>query len=1061
MLAVLWPQWALGLALSVVSLSLQFTLPLCIGRVVAFLEDEGGTPHPLSEGLALAGVVLAASLAYSFTSNFETMIMQTIGLQMRHCLQTQVYGKALKKGTSQLGDQGKCVNMLSTDAQIFLDYLPILNNALCAPFLIIIAVSILCYEMGVYGLVAAAFPFFVLPVTITVARKIAARTKAFQGCTDSRVRLMNELMHGIRIIKYYAWERPFLRNISAAREKELRELRGLGVLRTCNVALMQVTPSTLMFLILLVMYLAGAPLTSTAVFTTLSLVNIMRQPLFTIGMAFNFLTQCKVSLNRIQDFTGSDDLNTMKAVNHAPSEEAPEEDETRNTDAVPLVGGKNSNYVEPMPIGPPSASLPSNLVFSLEHATFTWTDGTVALSDITVSVRRGELMMVIGRVGSGKSALVQALLSELPLVSGSCHITSEKAYVPQRPWILNLTLRDNILFGNPLNEEMYQNVIDVCALRNDLEQAPGGDQCEIGERGIAISGGQKQRVSIARAVYFGAVQDEASSTDRLYMLDDPLSATDAHVGAEVFERCLAGTLHGATRVLVTNDMHILARADSVVVLEAGRVTFWGTYAELLQSDIDLADIAAHQMQSKSPVEGGSGSSSGGAPQKGVSLYKQEEKEEGNIPMSTYWQYLRLGGVVFLGLILFGYANRYLARVANNLWLSKWPSDDDPASAVNGAAVVSVQGALVAYEALAVAFTSASWVVKGVRSSRALHAQLLESLAHSTVRFFDSTPVGRLINRFSKDMSTVDQRLPNTMEMAFGQTTNTLIIVTGMCIADWWSVVPLIPLALVYLWVQHRYRRAVIELRRIEGLSRSPIYIHFDGALSGLPCVRAYGAAERFACAFDALVDENARALYTVFVCKQWFAQRLQWIGVAIQMVTLGSLFVGKYFASLDPGLCALALANMSSVTQALAARSQSSAEAEQTMQSVERIMQYAHNPREEDRTVPHPITVPPDDAWPSRGEIVFDNVDLRYAQDLPLVLKGVTFSIKPGEKIGVVGRTGCGKSTLAAALFRFVDAECGSILIDGVDTRDVPLERLRSRLVIVPQEPTLFSGTVR
>jgi ABC-type multidrug transport system fused ATPase/permease subunit len=375
--------------------------------------------------------------------------------------------------------------------------------------------------------------------------------------------------------------------------------------------------------------------------------------------------------------------------------------------------------------------------------------------------------------------------------------------------------------------------------------------------------------------------------------------------------------------------------------------------------------------------------------------------------------------------------------------------------------IVVQGALVLYEIIAVSGTSLLWIAKGRKSSRGLHSQLLRSICAAPTWFFDTTPLGRLISRFSRDVNIADVRVPNVMEMTMTSFTNMLVVVVAVCLGDWWMVIPFAPIGVIYFLLQKRYRRAAIEIRRLEGTSRSPIYVHFDNTLSGLISIRAYDCSQRFRHYFAAKINENGRVFFNLILCQQWFALRLDWLGAFAQLAAMLSLLCGRYLSTIDPGLAALALSNMSLITQTLGNCSKNTAEAEQVMQSVERIMQYCDLPKEEPDQRETEAAVPNPDEWPSHGAVAFDNYSLRYRPELPCVLKGITCRIEPGEKIGVVGRTGSGKSSMLAALFRIVEPATGSISIDGVETKGLRLEDLRSKLTIIPQDPTLFSGTVR
>lgn len=663
---------------------------------------------------------------------------------------------------------------------------------------------------------------------------------------------------------------------------------------------------------------------------------------------------------------------------------------------------------------------------------------------------------------------------------------------------------------------MYKKVLRICALEDDLKVLPGGELCEIGERGITLSGGQKQRINMARAIYHGS---------DIFFLDDPLSALDMNVSNFVLDNCITGYISDKTRILVTNNFHFLDRADRVAVMENGRVSFVGTYAELVNSGIDLTKFITKKddddndnnnnnkdendknesegngpfnslLKSSSSSSSSSSLSKSGSLADGLgggeegddvrrkeaagALTKKEARSSGFISVGLYLQYLKLGGMDFFALIVFAYINRLASRTFYSLALSDWSSSASSASTANSSSSSSgfttssstsdtmyyiwLQTGLLGYEMLMTFVSFLLWCLDGRRASGKVYGMLMDALCGAPTRFFDTTPLGRLISRFSKDMNSVDQQLPNTIETFMGTFVDFLSAVIIISVANWTLLIFIAVFGSVYLFVQHRYRRAAIELRRLEGTTRSPVYVHFDNTIAGLGCIRSYGCRDRFVAEFADKMNSNGRMQYSFFLFNRWFIERLEWIGAAIQSLIVLSFTGMRYFTALDAGLVALALAKMSSITQSLRGFSMSSTDVEQVMQAVERIMEYTDLPKEEppeqhSKALALAETLPAD--WPNRGNVEFKSFSLRYRDELPLVIKGLTCAVRGGEKIGIAGRTGSGKSTLLCSLFRIVEAAEGWIEIDGVNTSDIPLETLRTKISIIPQDPTLFSGTLR
>ncbi|CAI5512620.1 unnamed protein product [Closterium sp. Naga37s-1] len=778
-------------------------------------------------------------------------------------------------------------------------------------------------------------------------------------------------------------------------------------------------------------------------------------------------------------------------------------------------------------------------------------------------------LLLHAQVGAGKSSLLAGLLGEITRVAGSVSVAGHVAYTSQDPWILNATVRDNILMGAAgeaaaaaVDEGRYQRAIDVCALRHDLAMLAGGDMAEIGERGINLSGGQKHRVALARAVYARA---------DVVLLDDPLSAVDTHVGRHLFTECICGELAGTTRVLVTHQLQYASHADVILVIRAGRVAAMGTFDELQARGVDLAlwdekqqepheqrkatwqhglaaatspavitatapePIARSREAAHSPSSGrgsggtgeaaggSSGSSSGvaesdndltrpllpdsststhppasttapaarsgsagssggtaggGKKQRAVGqLVEEEGRAEGGVAAGVYWEYLRAWGgragwlMPVLVLAVFGVSQSL--KVASDAWLAVWTAKTSQGSS-------SAPFFLLVYS-LATLATGLLSSLRGVllalgclTAARSLHSRLLARVLRLPMSFFDSQPSGRLLNRFTRDTEQMDLQLPDTLLSYLSCLFQVVFAILVIVIVTPPFLLPLIPL-LLYRRIQTVYIAASRELKRIDSLARSPIFAHFSETLTGLSTVRAFRRQAAFSARNSLNLDRTSQAYLAAMASNRWLGLRLELIGASSVFATACFCVVGGVAAaaaaaaaagggsgsstgSWAAGFAGLALTSALSITGYMNWMVRMNAELESQMNAVERILEYTTLPTEAPDVVES--RRPPAD-WPQQGVIEAEGVVVRYRPELAPVLKGLTFSIRAGEKVGVCGRTGSGKTTLTMALYRIVELSAGRIVIDGIDAASIGLWDLRSRLSLVPQDPVVFSGTIR
>ncbi|KAG6453082.1 hypothetical protein O3G_MSEX007962 [Manduca sexta] len=936
-----------------------------------------------------------------------------------------------------------------------------------APLQISLALYFLWGILGPSVLAGLAVMIILIPVNGLIANRVKTLQIRQMKYKDERVKLMNEILNGIKVLKMYAWEPSFEDQVLKIRNKEMNVLKQTAYLNSATSFIWSCAPFlvSLMSFGCFVLVNDTEVLDSKRAFVALSLFNILRFPLSMLPNVISNVVQTSVGIKRLNKFMNCDELDES-SIEH--------------------------DQKEPHPI-------------VIENGHFTWgaQDAEPVLRNIALRVPRGALVAVVGAVGSGKSSLLAALLGEMNALAGRVNTNGSIAYVPQQAWIQNATLQDNILFGKALDRHKYNTVINVCALKPDFEVLPGGDQTEIGEKGINLSGGQKQRVSLARAVYYDADN---------YFLDDPLSAVDSHVGKHIFDKVIGpnGLLKSKTRVWVTHNVSYLAQTDLVVVLRDGEVSEAGSYQQLLEKKGAFADFLLHHLSDaertspeeldelKQDLENKLGSefqnklqrarslsesasesdqtaagdragsvkrkTPDGLTQKELKeknkLIEAEKTETGSVKWSIYKHYLMSVGVmasvitVVMNLIL------QVFQVGSNYWLAKWSNDKD--MVVNGTVdtqlrdmYLGVYGGLGVGQVVSVSVSSLALYLGTLAAARALHAALLGGVLRApSIGFFDCTPVGRVLNRFSKDVDVLDNVLPMTLRgwtSCFFSVLGTLFVIS---LSTPIFLAVILPIGILYYVIQRFYVATSRQLKRLESVSRSPIYSHFGESITGASTIRAYGVTERFVNESENRVDHNQSCYYPSCIANRWLAVRLEMMGNFIIFFSAVFAVLGR--KTVSPGLVGLSVSYALQITQTLNWLVRMTSEVETNIVAVERIKEYAETTQE----AAWHAEPAPGAAWPATGALQLERLTLGYRAGEP-ALRDLTCAVAPRDKLGIVGRTGAGKSTLTLGLFRIVEAMGGKILIDGVDISTIGLHQLRSRITIIPQDPVLFSGTLR
>ncbi|XP_073153667.1 ABC transporter C family member 4-like isoform X2 [Henckelia pumila] len=1032
-----WKRIAFTSFLAILRLGVMYVGPTLIQQFVDFTSGDRSSPY---EGYYLVLILLIAKFVEVLSSHQFNFNTQKLGMLIRSTLLTSLYKKGFRLSSSarQAHGVGQIFNYMAVDAQQLSDMMLHLNNLWLMPLQIIVALVILYQYLG-------ASTFAVLGGTALLTMFVlygTGKNNKFQFNImmnrDSRMKATNEILNYMKVIKFQAWEEYFDKKIQSFREKEYEWLSKFMYCVTCNIIVLW---SSLPFLATIAFgcaILSGVPLTVGTVFTATSLLKMLQEPIRSFPQSMIAISQAIISFERLDKFLTSKEM------------------DDKSVERVQDCGG--------------------DIVVAVKNGSFNWDDNTgkEIVKNLDFEIRKGELAAIVGTVGSGKSSLLAAILGEMNKLSGKIRVCGSTAYVAQTSWIQSGTVQENILFGLPMDGKRYKETVRVCCLEKDLEMMEFGDQTEIGERGINLSGGQKQRIQLARAVY----QD-----CDIYLLDDVFSAVDAHTGSDIFKECVRGTLRDKTILLVTHQVDFLNNVDQILVMRDGMVVQSGKYNDLLKMGMDFkALVTAHeasmelvevetaseniaspklstQRSSKFGEENGEANPQERSEVNGGSsrLVKDEERATGKISLHVYKLYCTesFGWIGVIAALFFNLSWQG-ALMSNDYWLAYETSEKRSAS-FDPILFIEVYAAIAALSFVLVAVRGTLFAVIGLKTAQNFFKQILHSILHAPMSFFDTTPSGRILTRASTDQTNVDTIIPFFLSLAISGYTSLLTIIIITCQYAWPTAILLIPLGWLNIWYRGYYLSTSRELTRLDSITKAPVIHHFSESIAGVTTIRCFIKQERFIEDNIIRVDSNLRMDFHNNGSNEWLGFRLELIGCFVLCASV--LFMIMLPSNIiDPGNVGLSLSYGLSLNSVLYWAVYLSCFLENKMVSVERIKQFTVIPSEAEWNK-NDIFPPP--SWPIRGNIELINLQVRYRPDTPLVLKGITLSIKGGEKIGVVGRTGGGKSTLIQVLFRLVEPSGGRIIIDDIDISALGLHDIRSRFGIIPQEPVLFEGTVR
>eukprot|EP00928_Gymnodinium_smaydae_P039135 TRINITY_DN26803_c0_g3_i1.p1 TRINITY_DN26803_c0_g3~~TRINITY_DN26803_c0_g3_i1.p1 ORF type:complete len:1351 (-),score=174.93 TRINITY_DN26803_c0_g3_i1:204-4199(-) len=916
---------------------------------------------------------------------------------------------------------GEIVNLMSVDAQRIQDTMTYLHTLWSGPYQIIITLCFLFAVVRWATLAGLAVMLLQVPLVSFLSTRVKKAQRALMEVKDERVKMTNEVFSSVRLLKMYSWEDSFEKCINDIREKELRFLRRYQLLNIISSAMWSVAPILTGVATFAVYTTCYGTLSAGTAFSALALFNVLRFPLTMFPNMVTSAVEAGVAIDRIQDFLLSPEVKGRS------TEEG----------ANPAQGAA---------------------LVRLEDATFHWSGGVPLLKNMSFVVpaplpgqTRAHLTVVIGSVGVGKSGLLQALIGDLSPIVGSSFVAGKVAYTSQVAWIRNATLKDNILFNQPFDKDRYDAVMKACQLLPDLDALPNGDATEIGEKGVNLSGGQKQRVSLARAIYANA---------DLLLLDDPLSAVDAEVAKKLMTMLTGPLVRSSSIVLCTHYLSSIRHADQVILLEQGSLAFCGSKADFCLKHPDIAVHAEEKMDRQESADASAVEVEKKQKSDAGRTVEAEIEHQGAVSWKVYKTYVdAAGGLPLAIMVIVGLMFGQACQTGADTWISFWAdhSKQDHRSTYISSKLGMCGYVMTSFAAFfGILCTSSLFRLTALRAARSFHKQLLAKLLTLPMSFYDTTPLGRVLNRFSKDIYVVDEVLVSIL-MSYSQTLcrvlATLCVIT--CATPWFLCI-VVPLMLIYRYIQNYYVPSSRQLKRIESNLRSPIFSLFSETLDGVATIRAYCQERQFLCDVLNRLQRNERAYYLSVASNRWLAIRLETIGTAI-VAAAGFLAV---FArnTISAGVAGLSISYALSVTQSLNWVVRMTSDRETNVVSVERLREYICKRSEPPLWQPED---PPKETWPLEGAIVFEDVHLQYREGLPFVLCGLDLRVEPGEKLGICGRTGAGKSSLLNVILRIVDVQRGSICIDDVNIATVGLRRLRRSLTVLPQDPVLFSGSLR
>ncbi|PUZ61890.1 hypothetical protein GQ55_4G314200 [Panicum hallii var. hallii] len=1036
-----WRYLRLGL-LKVTNDSISFVSPLLLNKFIRFLQQGSGG----MDGYILAISLGLTSIIKSFLDSQYSFRLAKLKLMLRSSIMGIVYRKCLCLSLAERSrfSEGEIQTFMSVDADRTINLCNSLHDAWSLPLQIGFALYLLYTQVNYAFLSGLAITIILIPVNKWISTRIASATEKMMKQKDRRISCAGEVLAHIRTVKMYSWEKLFTERLVERRESEVKHLATRKYLDAWCVYFWATTPTLFSLFTFSIFAIMGHTLDAATVFTCVALFNTLISPLNSFPWVINGMIDAVISSRRLSNYLSTPEHNSSEL--------------TASADILKHQFKRDTEVIH------------NPMAFVLQDVCCSWSSSSVAepsivLRDISLQLQKGLFIAIVGEVGSGKSSLLNSVIGETRVVSGSISSCGSIAYVPQVPWILSGSLRDNILLGKEFDPRRYDEVIQACALDVDISAMARGDMSHIGEKGTNLSGGQRARLALARALY---------QNPDVYLFDDILSAVDSQVASWILEKAIMGPqLMQKTKLLSTHNLQAISAADMIVVMANGLVKWFGTlesflatpYSRISKPDSSSPTSFTASVKDKTPIVSCELKTDVILEDDSVVAYEErndqdeaEARKEGRVELSVYKKYATFAGWSIVVLIFLSAFLMQASRNGNDLWLTYWvDTNTSTNNTVFFLIILAMFGIINSLFTLGRAF---SFAFGGLRAAIYTHASLLENIISAPVCFFDQNPSGRILNRLSSDLYTIDDSLPfilNIFVANFFSLLGTLVVLSYSQVS---FLLILLPLWLIYRKLQFYYRSTSREVRRLDSVARSPIYSSFTETLDGSSTIRAFQKEGFFLERFIQHVTLYQKTSYSELIASLWLSLRLQllagFIILFIAMVATVSFNSSSLVNFGTPGLVGLALSYAAPVVSLLNGFLTTFTETEKEMISVERIAEYVGIAQEELKGSESPPR-----NWPTEGKIEFVHVTLRYKPELPPALNDVSFLIAPAMQVGIIGRTGAGKSSILNALFRLVPICNGRILVDGIDVAKVAIRELRAHFAVVPQSPFLFDGSLR